>query len=513
MTTTDLRHLPLTTLERSVRGTVLTPTHPAYLAAAQGWNLAVTQRPALIVRVANRDDVRTSVRFARSAGLGVGVMATGHGVVTPCDGGLLLDTSALRGVTVEPRSRRVRVAAGARWQEVAEALAPHGLAGLAGSSPHTGVVGYSLGGGFGWLGRRFGLASHHLLRAEVVTADGRLVHASRHRSPELFWALAGGTGNFGVVTALEFRAHPVARVLAGNLYYPITRLADVAMFFADGAPELPDTVTAALTVRAFPPVASVPEPLRGQRLVALRSVSCGEPSTRRTLVDRALAHLGRPVVNTVTEMPPAALPTVSADPVQPVAALSHTELIRDLDAGLIDGLMPVVGPGTRSPLVMVEFRTLGGALHGRPDQLSPMAHSEARYSLNAIGLAGAPEAADAVEADLTAVATAVRGQATGASYVNFLDSRMGQPHRVRAAYSADDWARLIAVKQRYDPEGMFRFNRNIPSRPLTPGCTAARLDDPTFADVVPLRSFPFFPGPPSSERNHHGHHRRDRSHR
>lgn len=461
MTMTSLSHDPRTILERAVRGTVLTPEHPGYLAAVQGWNLTVRQRPALVVRAASRHDVATSVRFARSEGLGVAVMATGHGVVTPCDGGLLLDTSALRSVRVSPRTRRVRVAAGTRWQEVAEALRPHGLAGLAGSSPHIGVVGYSLGGGFGWLGRRFGLASHHLTRAEIVTADGRVRRVSPAREPELFWGLAGGTGNFGIVTALEFRAHRLTKVFGGNLFYPISRLGDVATFFAGWAPELPDTVTAALTVVGFPPAPTVPEPLRGKRMVALRAVWSEDLPTGRAVMDGATAYLGSPVMDTFAEMSPAALGSVSADPVDPLPIVSQGELIADLDDDLIAALVSLVGPEDRSPLGMLELRTLGGALRGRHDQLSPMARTDARYSLYAGLLAGVPGQEGATQDFFTRLSAAVRGRATGDNYVNFLNSHGGRPPRVRAAYSTADWDRLVALKHEVDPDDLFRFNRNI----------------------------------------------------
>lgn len=460
MTSTDLRHSSVQQLSRGIQGSVLTPDHPDYPEAALGWNLAIQHRPAVIVRARHRCDVVAAVRYARSAGLGVGVMATGHGAVVPCDG-LLIDTSALRGVRVAPRSRRVRVAAGTRWQEVIDAVTSFGLAGLPGSSPNTGVVGYTLGGGFGWLGRKFGLASQHITQAEVVTAEGRFVHVSPYHEREVFWALGGGTGNFGIVTALEFTAHPVDRVYAGNLYYPLDRWVDVATYFANWAPKLPDSVTAALAVRFFPATAPVDERLRGRRVVALRAVVCPNSAAADALVTRAIAELGQPLVNTFAAMSPAVLGRVSADPVSALPVRSHAELIDDLDGELIGRLRPLLGSETEGALAMLEFRTLGGALRGRPDQLSPMARTTARYSFNALGLAPTPTAAESLETVFAALAQSVRPHATGHSYVNFLDSRMARPERVRAAYSADDWARLIAVKQRLDPEGLFRFNRNI----------------------------------------------------
>ena len=208
-----------------LRGTAVLPGDTGYDAARGAWNLNAIHRPAVVVLAQDADDISTAVRFARSAGLGVGVLATGHGTGLPCDDGLLINTSRMRQVRVDPVARIARVAAGAVWNDVVPAAAAHGLAGLPGSSTTVGVVGYTLGGGFGWLGRRYGLAAHTITRADVVLADGDHITASRGRSSRsLFWGLQGGTGNLGIVTALEFALHPVSEVYGGNLYYPLPGL-------------------------------------------------------------------------------------------------------------------------------------------------------------------------------------------------------------------------------------------------------------------------------------------------
>jgi FAD/FMN-containing dehydrogenase len=450
-------------LRAAVRGAVLAPGDPGYAAAAQGWNLAVRQRPAIVVRAAHPADVQAAVRHARTCGLGVAMMATGHGIVTPCDdSGLLLDTSALTEISVDPVAARVRVGAGVRWDALTDALTPHGLTGLPGSSPITGVVGYTLGGGFGWLGRRFGLASHHLLGAEIVTADGVARRVTPDSQPDLLWALGGGTGNFGVVTALEFAVHRLSRVYGGNLYYGIERAADLLECFAGWSADLPEEMTAAATFRAFPSLPTVPEQLRGRRLVALRGVHCGDRPDGVALVDAVRSALGPPVVDTFAEMPVAALPSVSLDPVQPLAAVSHAELLERLTPELIGDLVGLVGPDAVTSFVMLELRTLGGALRGGSGALSPMAHTRANYSLNAIGLTGTGRQESALRRQLRTLEEVLRPHATGDNYVNFLDSRMAGPARVRAAFSDEDFARLVAVKERYDPTNLFRFNRNIP---------------------------------------------------
>lgn len=441
--------------ERAVR-----PGDPGYDAARATWNLEVTHQPKLVVAAGSTDDIQAAVRYARSAGLGVGVLATGHGTGRLCDG-VLVNTAQLRSVAVDPVARRARVGAGAIWADVIEASAPYALTGLMGSSPHVGVVGYTLGGGFGWLGRRYGLAAHSVTRAEIVLADGELVTASPSEHPDLFWGLRGSAGNLGIVTALEFALVPVDRVYGGNLYYPLTRSRDVLELFADWSRSLPDEMTAAVAFRSFPPLPTVPDPLRGRSMVSLRAVHCGDPAEGQRLLDQARAAVGPAVVDTFAVLPSAQLGTIGLDPVIPIGFRSRTELLRDLDGPTIDALLAVAGPDAGSPLAMLEVRLLGGALAGSTDALSPLARTAARFSLNAIGMTTPPAPADAVRAHLDRITAALRPFATGDTYVNFLDLDQATPERVRAAYSDADRARLVALKSAYDPDDLFRFTRPL----------------------------------------------------
>jgi Berberine and berberine like len=323
------------------------------------------------------------------------------------------------------------------------------------------VVGYTLGGGFGWLGRRYGLAAHAVTRAEVVLADGDLVTASAAKHPDLFRGLPGSAGNLGIVTELEFGLVPVARVYGGNLYYPLTRSRDLLEFFADWSRTVTDEVTAAVTFRSFPPLPTVPEALRGTSMVGLRAVHCGDPAAGRVVIDQARAALGPAVADTFAELPSARLDLVSQDPVIPLGWRTRSELLRDLDGPTVDALVEVAGPEARSPLAMLEVRLLGGALGGPLGALSPLAHTEARFSLNAIGLTTSPAPADAVRAHLARVGDTLRPLATGDTYVNFLDLDQATPERVRAAYSDADRTRLLDLKAAYDPENRFRFTRPL----------------------------------------------------
>jgi FAD/FMN-containing dehydrogenase len=440
--------------------TLLRPGDTGYDEGRAAWNRNANLSPAAVVMAESEQDVCAAVRLARAEDRGVGVMATGHGTAAPCDDGVLVNTSRMRAVAVDPVARTTRVAAGARWADVIPRAAAHGLACLAGSASHVGVVGFTMGGGFGWLGRKYGLASGSVRSAQLVTADGELVTANADENPDLFWGLGGGGGNFGVVTSLEFALQPVAHVYAGDLYYPVGRAREVLEFWAGWTAALPDEMTSAVAFRRFPPLPTIPEALRGRLFVTLRGCWCGEDLVEGArLVAAARRALGAPEVDTWAAMPAAGLDAVSMDPVDPLAALAHSELLGDLSRAIIDTLVDL---GSDSPLIMMELRQLGGALTRSTSMLSPMAHTDAPCSLNAIGITPTPQSVAAIRGYLAHVAEAVRPHATGATYLNFMDLDGATPQRVRAAYSADDWARLVELKGRYDADNVFRFNRNIP---------------------------------------------------
>ncbi len=302
---------------------------PGYDEGRAAWNRNARLTPAAVVMAESPRDIQAAVRLARAEGRGVGVMATGHGVAAEGEGGVLVNTSRMRGVAIDPVARTARVAAGARWSDVIPGAAAHGLACLPGSSSGAGVVGYTMGGGFGWLGRRYGLAADSVRAADVVTADGALVRATAAENPDLFWGLAGGGGNFGIVTALEFALHPVARVYAGNLFYPVERARDVLAFWAEWTRTLPDAMTSAVAFRRFPPLPTVPEHFRGRIFATLRGCWCGpDLAEGARLVTAARTALGDPEIDAWQVLPVSGLDIISMDPVDPIAAHQHSELCR-----------------------------------------------------------------------------------------------------------------------------------------------------------------------------------------
>ena len=452
----------LESLRAGLRGTAYAAGEEGYDEASRAWNLNAHQEPAVVVMAEGAVDVMAAVRFARELGVGVGVMATGHGVGAPCDGGVLINTSRMRGVRVDPVARTARVEAGALWTDVIPEAQAHGLAGLVGSSSHVGVVGYTMGGGFGWLGRRYGLNAASVTEADVVTADGELLRVSADEHPELFWGLGGGGGNFGVVTSLEFRLYPITAVYGGNVFYPLEKAREVLDLYARWSADLPDEMTTAVTFLNVPPLPDIPEPLRGGSFVVVRGCFSGEnPEDGEEMFRPVREGIGDPVMDTFGVMPIAAMDAISMDPVDPLGAVQHSEMLRDLSPGAIDALVEVAGPDSGSPLILLEIRHLGGALARVPDRLSPMGGGAAGYIMNGVGATFTPEMAEGVKAHLARVKEATREHQTGETYVNFMELDAAAEDRVRAAYPPEDFERLVALKDRHDPDNLFRFNRNI----------------------------------------------------
>ena len=447
----------------SLRGSAYLPGEEGYDETRAAWNLNAYQSPALVVAAEGASDVVGSVSLACQEGLGVGVMATGHGVAAPADGGILINTSRMKGVRVDPETQTARVEAGARWADLVPEAAAHGLAGLQGSTSGVGVVGYTMGGGFGWLGRKYGFAADSVKEADVVTADGGLVKVSAHENADLFWGLKGGGGNFGIVTSLEFALYPITHVFGGNLFYPVEKAEEVLDLYARWSEGLPDEVTSAVAFLNVPPMPGIPEPLKGRSVITMRFCYTGEDlEGRGEELLTPWRELGEPIMGTFGVMPYEMMDMISMDPVEPLGAYGHSEMLRDLSQATQETLLKLASAGSKSPLIILEVRQLGGALSRPPADLNPMGRSDARFILNGIGATFSPEMAQAVQAYLAYIAEAVKPYASGTEYVNFMDLDGATPERVKAAYSEEDWDRLVELKDRRDPHNLFRFNRNIP---------------------------------------------------
>ncbi|WP_433254317.1 FAD-binding oxidoreductase [Streptosporangium sp. CA-135522] len=422
-------------------GAVHLPGEIGYDTQRQPLHPTIDPRPAMVAEASGTADVRATVVAAREHDLPLAVQATGHGTHVPSDGGILLKTSAMTTVLVDADRRIARVAPGARWGEVIAAAAPFGLAPLAGSAPDVGVTGYTLGGGVGWLARKYGFAADSVLRAEVITADGRLVTASADSHPELFWALRGGGGNFGVVTALEFRLYPVTQVYAGVAYFAIESGAETLVRYREWAAGAPDDISTALLLTRMPDAPQIPESMRGRRVLAIKVMHAGQADEARRLLRPLWASAGPALLDGLR-------PMSFGQAAMGGTAARHLDLVHELSDPVIDILVKASEQaGT------VEIRHWGGAMaHPRPGA-GPVGHRTVPFSL-------------IVDAALPGLAAALRPHATGGSFLNFLTD----PTKTETAYTADDHRRLREVKRAYDPDNVFRLNHNVP--PARPGAAA-----------------------------------------
>lgn len=448
----------LESLARRLSGALVRPGDDAYAQLATPWNVAVQTRPTAVVEARNVQDIVASIRYAASAGLAVAVQATGHGIATSMDDTLLIHTGRLDECVVHPDGW-ARVGAGVRWQQVLEAGARHGLAGLCGSAPHVGVVGYTTGGGLGPMARTFGFASDHVRAIEVVSGDGELRRATRDEEPELFWGLRGGKGALGVVTALEFDLLPISEVYGGALYFDGADAESVLHTWATWCGTLPEQATTSVALLRLPPMPGVPEPLAGRPTVSVRFVWTGDPAQGEALL-ATMRAAGTPVIDAVSVMPYAAIGAVHADPVDPMPVHEATDLLRELPGEAVDALLAVAGPEAPSPQAVVELRQLGGAIARGPEAPSALSHRDAAFTLNVIG-ALAPEIAEIVPVHAEQVRAALAPWATGGAFPNFAPHE--GPERVARSYDARTLARLMALAERYDPQHLFRVGQ-VPSR-------------------------------------------------
>ena len=426
--------------------------------ARQAWNLAVDQRPQLVVFPETSDDVIKVVAFAREHGLRIAPQATGHGAAPlgALDDAVLVSTSRMREVAIDAGQRRARIGAGVKWGEVQAAAAVHGLAGLAGSSPGVGVVGYTLGGGHGWLARRYGLACNSVLAADVVTADGRLLHVDREHEPDLFWALRGGGGSFGIVTALEFALYPVRELYAGVLFWPQERAAEILHAWQTWTRGVPDTVTSIGRLLNLPPIPMIPEGLRGRSFVLVEAACLATADEGMELL-RPLREHG-PEIDTFAMLPPTGLGALHMDPVDPVPAFVDGALLADLPPAAIDALVEAAGPGSGSPLLSVEVRHLGGALTDPAPEHGALASLEAAFGEATVSLVLNPEMAAAVEHYAALVRSALTPWKAARNYFNFAE----QSVELTDLFSPGTCARLGRVKAQYDPADFIRSTHPIP---------------------------------------------------
>lgn len=439
-------------LRQQVAGTVFDGQTPSAADEAACFNTAVTHRPAVVVAATRAADVAAAVRYAGAQGLSVTVQATGHGASAPAVGTVLVSTRQMQGLRVDPVARVARVEAGVRWRDVIDAAAPHGLAPLSGSSSGVGVVGYTLGGGMGHLARRHGFAADHVRSVELVTPAGELRVVTAASDPELFWAVRGGQGGFGVVTAMEFDLFEVPEFFGGALIFPAVAVEDVLRAFARWAPKLPEGVTTSVALLRLPPSANVPPPMRGVVSLALRFGFMGGAAQGEVLL-APMRQVATPVLDSVGPMPFAAVDAIHMDPHEPMPAVTRGVLLRTMTDGLVDRLLEIAGPGVEIPLAVVELRLMEGAL-SRPAAIpNAVSGRDGRFALTVVAPAP-PPLADIAPGIAAGVVDAFRPWSTGTSLANFAGNGV-EPATV---WSAHDLDRLRRIKAEVDPGNLFGGN-------------------------------------------------------
>jgi FAD/FMN-containing dehydrogenase len=459
-TTSVLGDATVAELAEAVRGEVIRPGDPGYDDARAIWNGAHDRHPALILRCAGVADVVRGIEFARSQDLLLAVRGGKHSIpgFSTCDDGMVLDLSGMQGVRVDPEARTARAEAGATWSVFDHETQAFGLATTGGLVSTTGIAGFTLGGGVGWLMRKHGLTCDNLISADVVTADGRLLHASEDENADLFWGLRGGGGNFGVATSFEYRLHPVGpTVTAGPVFYSGDRAAEVLRFYREWVQDAPDELTTLANLLTCPPAPFLPEEWHGRPLIALMGVHCGSPADGERAL-RPLRELGDPVADLIGPLPYVAMQSL-IDPLWGPGAHSYMKAgwMGGLDDAAIDTLIRYRDTVT-SPKTEIHIQHMGGAVGRVPADATAFGDRSEPFLLNVIASTFTSDGYDEAVSWAQDLYGAMAPALTGGTYVNFL-SNEGE-ERVRAAYG-DKYDRLVALKDAYDPTNVFRLNQNI----------------------------------------------------
>jgi FAD/FMN-containing dehydrogenase len=454
-------------------GDLVRPGDAAYDDARTVFNGMIDRRPAVIARCKSGDDVAAAVNVAREQDIALSIYGGGHGVTGSAlvDAGICADLRTMNRIDVDPDQRIARVEGGAKWGAIDAATQEHGLAVTGGRVSDTGIGGLALGSGSGWLERKFGFTCDNLIKAEVVTADGRQVVASEDENADLFWGLRGGGGNFGVVTAFHLRLHPVGpMVLAGQLMYPAPMAGDLLRFYRDFISAAPDEVCGGVAFITAPPEEFVPEPVRGQPVVGVVVMYAGDPQEGEEAF-RPLREFGPPGLDMVQPMPYVAVQQLIDAP-NPPGRMNYwnADFYNDLPDDAVDVFIERATKPI-SPFTQVIVMPEGGAIARVPEDATAFGQRNAKWSLHYLSMWEDPAETDRNIAWTREFSGAMKPWATGRAYLNFLGDEGLQ--RVEAAYGPEKFARLQALKDKWDPTNLFRHNQNIP-----PSANALAATDP-----------------------------------
>jgi FAD/FMN-containing dehydrogenase len=455
--------LSIPELRDGIHGRVIAPADTGYDEARTVFVGDVDRRPAVIVRVADAEDVSLVVGLARETGLELAVRSGGHSGVGHgvSEGGIVLDLRDMKAVEIDVERRTVWAETGLTAAELSAATGAHGLAVGFGDTGSVGIGGITLGGGVGYLARKYGLTIDSLLAADLVTADGRLLRIDASSDPDLFWAIRGGGGNFGVATRFQFRLHDVDEFVGGMLVLPAT--ADVIASFIAAAEAAPDELSAIANVMPCPPMPFLPEEYHGTMVVLALMAFVGAPDAG----ERALAPfraMATPLADMVKPIPYPEIYPPEDDSYHPLA-ITRTMFVEHIDRAVADTIMEHL-EASDAAMRVAQLRVLGGAVSHIPADATAFAHRDSRIMVNVATFYEGADDHDQRAAWVERFSAALHQDDDGA-YVNFLLDEGEE--RVRAAYPGDTWDRLVAIKARYDPDNLFRLNQNIPPAIGNPG--------------------------------------------
>jgi FAD binding domain/Berberine and berberine like len=448
-------------LAAAVSGPVFLPDDEAYAAECAIYNLNLVLEPAVVVGATGEADVQAAVRFATEHGLSVAIKNTGHNVARAARGALLINPRRMDGLTVDAERRTVRIEPGVRWGQAIQELSAFGLAPMNGSSPSVGAIGYSIGGGhsIAW-SRSKGYAADHIQSLDVVTADGVLRHAAAESEPELYWALRGGGGNFGVVTAIDCDVFPQERIYGGASWFPIERVPDVLPAWREWVESLPEEASTSVAVQRLPPLPELPPPLQGASVVALRFTHLGSEAEGEQLL-APMRAVAPSLFDLVAEMPYTSIGTVHMDPPEPIPYWDRATMFAELPTEAVDAFAALTGPESQCPLINVEIRYLGGAMDREPDVPNAVATRGLPFVLFAFGAGGPPEE-ELMQGYLDKLIQGLEPWSAPRRLPNFMCAvEAGDPEFLRAAYGDERYDRLVRVKKAYDAQNVFQNNYNI----------------------------------------------------
>ncbi len=445
----------LVSLKQAVSGAVITPIDEEYDAARTSWNLFIDQRPDIIVMAKTEADVAAALLYANDVAVPVTVQATGHGQPKTCAGGVLINTSNLRSVRIDAVSRTATIGAGVRWKEVIEAAYPYGLAPISGSSPHVGVVGYTIGGGYGITSRKHGLAIDNVREFRIVLSNGKVNIASPDENPELFFATLGGGGAYGVVTEMTLRLHEHAEVFGGSVMFDASRAPEIYTAYAEWTKTLPDEITSAIQIMKFPSAPFVPDFLRGRSMVMVIACVCGQLEQAEEWL-RPMRAIDGAELDSFRKMPFTESGAIFQDPVDPIPVNGRGVLLNDFTPETARAFLDAIGPIHMSPNMMIQLRHLGGAITRNNDtRLCILRNRNAKYLAFLLGVPMPDNPPESMAAQAEKVFKEIESWVLSRGPLNWLGEGAVESNSIRSVFSEEEYTRIKKVKEAIDPLNRF----------------------------------------------------------